>query len=147
MAENKEQAAVIHTPDHELITSPNPLSSLISKFTQIINFHFPPPPPKKVETESKAAGNTVVRSGDAAEESKPVTVKFSDARPNTVAPLKVEAEEKDTNPVFIWQVYAIGGFFILRWVLTRWNERKANKKSSKEDSPPQPPPAAAAGDE
>ncbi|KAF5794535.1 hypothetical protein HanXRQr2_Chr08g0329161 [Helianthus annuus] len=148
MADDQKEAAaaaVVHTPDHESITPPNPLSSFISNFTQLINFRFPP---KKLETDTKtAAGNTVFRSGEPAEDSKPATVRFSDARPTTVAPLKLEAEEveKDTNPVFLWQVYAIGGFFVLRWVLARWNERKANKNkksSDEEDSPPQPPPAA-----
>ncbi|KAL0403577.1 UNVERIFIED_CONTAM: hypothetical protein Sradi_1998500 [Sesamum radiatum] len=55
-------------------------------------------------------------------------------------PLKLEAEaeegERNTNPVLLWQVYAIGGFFILRWAWTRWNERKGQKKSDDE-----PPPA------
>ncbi|KAJ0764078.1 hypothetical protein HanPI659440_Chr08g0288111 [Helianthus annuus] len=106
MADEKEApaAAVVHTPDHESITPPNPLSSFISNFTQLINFRFPP---KKLETDNKsAAGNTVFRTGEPAEDSKPVTVRFSDARPATVAPLKLEAEEveKDTNPVFLWQV-------------------------------------------
>ncbi|KAJ0552789.1 hypothetical protein HanHA89_Chr08g0289051 [Helianthus annuus] len=104
MADDQKEAAaaaVVHTPDH---TPPNPLSSFFSNFTQLINFRFPP---KKLETENKsAAGNTVFRTGEPAEDSKPVTVRFSDARPATVAPLKLEAEEveKDTNPVFLWQL-------------------------------------------
>lgn len=56
----------------------------------------------------------------------------------TIPPLKLEAEEleQDTNPVVLWQVYTIGGFFILKWAWARWNERRANKKSTTEDPPP-----------
>ncbi|XP_073297565.1 uncharacterized protein [Primulina huaijiensis] len=57
------------------------------------------------------------------------------------ASLKLETEsveaEPNTNPILLWQVYAIGGFFILRWAWTRWNERKGRKKSDNE--PPTDP--------
>ncbi|KAK9064041.1 hypothetical protein SSX86_017913 [Deinandra increscens subsp. villosa] len=147
----EKEAPMVHKPENESSNHPNnPFSSIISKFTEVISFRFPPPPAKndarKVESERKAVGNTVVRSGEVVEESKPVVVRFPDAHPTTVEPLKLQAEEmeRDTNPVFLWQVYAIGGFFVLRWVLARWKERRASKKSSDEDSPPSPPPAAAA---
>ncbi|KAD2804750.1 hypothetical protein R6Q59_029831 [Mikania micrantha] len=129
------------------IRHPNPISSIISKFTEVINFRFPPPPAKKVETERKTAGDAVIPGGEAVEDSNPATVRFPQAHPTTVAPLKLQEDEVegDTNPVFLWQVYAIGGFFILRWVLARWNERRrANNKSSNEDSPPSPQPGASA---
>lgn len=123
---------------------PNPVFSLFSKFVQSFNF----PPPKRetakvvettvVETTPMTAAAVAVSSE--VEESKPATVRFPDTRP-AVAPLKLEAEEleQDTNPVVLWQVYAIGGFFILRWALARWKERRAKKKPSDEPSSEDPP--------
>ncbi|KAL6523801.1 hypothetical protein OROHE_016339 [Orobanche hederae] len=59
-------------------------------------------------------------------------------------PLKLEAEAEEaewsTNPVILWQVYAIGGFYILKWAWTRWNERKGQKKSDEDVE--EPPPAS-----
>ncbi|KAI3734653.1 hypothetical protein L6452_14127 [Arctium lappa] len=152
MAEN--EVSMVRKPEDESSRPPNPLFSIISKFTQIFNSLFLPPTPSpsakkdvvKVEMESKGAGvDAVFHGSEVVEESKPVSVRFPEARTTTVAPLKLEPEEveQDTKPVVLWQVYAIGGFFILKWVLGRWNERRANKKSSDEDSPP---PAAAANE-
>ncbi|XP_076914564.1 uncharacterized protein LOC143573617 [Bidens hawaiensis] len=124
--------------DYDSTKPTNPFTSVISKFTNLLaNFRFPPPP-VKVETE---AGKTVVRGGELAEEEKPVTVRFGEPRPTTVAPLKLEAKgvDKETKPAVLWQVYAIGGFFILKWALAKWNERRTNNQSAdEEDSPPQP---------
>ncbi|CAH1430801.1 unnamed protein product [Lactuca virosa] len=145
-------ASMVRKPEDESSIPPNPLLSVISKFTKFVNSRFPPRPAEKdvvkVETESKGSGDSVFRSSEVVEPevSKPVVVRFPDARTTTVPPLKVEAEEleQDTNPVVLWQVYAIGGFFVLRWVLARWKERRANKKKpSNEDSPP----AASGADE
>nr|XP_043638197.1 heavy metal-associated isoprenylated plant protein 7-like [Erigeron canadensis] len=121
--------------------APNPLSSIISKFTQLFNFRFPPPPPPS----SKKAESAGPRSDEVAEVQKPVAVKFPDNQTTSVAPVKLEPAEieQDTNPAVLWQVYAIGGFFILKWVLARWKERRVNKKPSIEDSPPPPPPPQA----
>ncbi|KAL3838228.1 hypothetical protein ACJIZ3_022819 [Penstemon smallii] len=59
-------------------------------------------------------------------------------RTEDFASLKLEPEtedaERSTNPLLLWQVYAIGGAFILRWAWTRWNERKGQKKP--DDGPP-----------
>ncbi|GFQ00350.1 hypothetical protein PHJA_002179000 [Phtheirospermum japonicum] len=59
---------------------------------------------------------------------------------HTYAPLKLEAEaegaERTTNPVILWQVYAIGSYYILRWAWIKWNERKGQNRSDNE-----PPPA------
>ncbi|XP_073146835.1 uncharacterized protein [Henckelia pumila] len=72
-------------------------------------------------------------------EKKPIVTEDESANPSTVnfprqdfAPMKLETDpveaEPNTNPILLWQVYAIGGFFILRWAWTRWNERKGRKK-------------------
>ncbi|KAL6503683.1 hypothetical protein OROGR_025606 [Orobanche gracilis] len=62
-------------------------------------------------------------------------------------PLKLEGEaegdERSTNPVILWQVYAIGGFYILKWAWTRWNEQKGQKKSDEDVE--EPPPAPSSG--
>ncbi|XP_076957314.1 uncharacterized protein LOC143632772 [Bidens hawaiensis] len=118
----------------------NPFTSLLSQFTQVIsNFRLPflPPPKKdvvvKVETEKKA----VVRGGEVTEVTKSTTVTFPDGNKKSVTPLKLESEgaEQETNPVVLWQVYVIGGFFILKWAYGRWNEHKERRKQSKDDQP------------
>ncbi|XP_024991298.1 uncharacterized protein LOC112525407 [Cynara cardunculus var. scolymus] len=146
-----KEVSMVRKPEDESSSHRNPLFSIISKFTQVFNLRFPPSPPPppakkdvvKVERVSKGSGDAVLHGSEVAEESKLVTVRFPEARTTTVAPLKLEPEEVEqgTKPVVLWQVYAIGGFFILKWVLGRWKERRAKKKSSDEDSPP-PPPAA-----
>ncbi|XP_024030392.1 uncharacterized protein LOC21399850 [Morus notabilis] len=50
-------------------------------------------------------------------------------------PVAVENEEanKTSNPIILWQVYALGGFMVMRWIWARWNERKGRKENSSED--------------
>ncbi|XVE68661.1 hypothetical protein DITRI_Ditri09bG0086600 [Diplodiscus trichospermus] len=68
-------------------------------------------------------------------------VKFSETRPAVPPPLKLEAEEtgRTSNQIILWQVYAIGGFFLLKWIWARWKERKemgSKKESSDDEQPP-----------
>ncbi|KAI3748542.1 hypothetical protein L6452_11681 [Arctium lappa] len=145
------ETLIVTKTDEESSRPPNPFNALFSKFTQILNFRFPPLPPAKkdpvkVETERKAT----VRGDEVVEVKKSVTVTYPDARTKTVAPLKLESEEaeQETNPVVLWQVYAIGGFFILKWAWGRWNERRARKKPSSEDTDAtSSSPTATAGEE
>ncbi|PWA42782.1 hypothetical protein CTI12_AA541500 [Artemisia annua] len=64
--------------------------------------------------------------------------KFSEGFNNLPLPFKfpmakkVETERKAT-------VYAVGGFFVLKWAWGRWNERRERKKSSNEDPPSSSP--------
>ncbi|KAL2554784.1 hypothetical protein Fot_08403 [Forsythia ovata] len=122
-------------------TQNNPILSFVSNILQL----FKPPAPKKNSTiisnvsESDPSKNVPpVNETVVEDESKPAVVNFPR---QTLAPLKLEAEaeggEQNTNPVILWQVYAIGGFFILRWAWKRWNERKGDKKSSDEHPPAQ----------
>ncbi|KAE9589839.1 hypothetical protein Lal_00021520 [Lupinus albus] len=46
-----------------------------------------------------------------------------------------DSSYKTSNPVILWQVYALGAFFISRWAWARWNERKGQGKSPKDDGP------------
>nr|XP_009404805.1 PREDICTED: uncharacterized protein LOC103988035 [Musa acuminata subsp. malaccensis] len=50
-------------------------------------------------------------------------------------PLKLECEDstEDMNPRNLWQVYALGGFMISKWIWARWRERN-NRGTSDEDS-------------
>ncbi|KAJ9540217.1 hypothetical protein OSB04_026723 [Centaurea solstitialis] len=144
------ETLIVTKTDEESNRPPNPFNAIFSKFTQLLDFRFPPLPPAKkdpakVVTESKAT----VHGDEVVEVKKSVTVTYPDAARNkAVAPLKLESEEaeQETNPVVLWQVYAIGGFFILKWAWGRWNERRARKKPSDEDTPA-PSPTATAGEE
>nr|XP_043632903.1 uncharacterized protein LOC122604068 [Erigeron canadensis] len=134
---------IVRQNDDESIQQQNPLSSLFSKFTQVLsNFRLPQFPPAKkdsvtVETQKKA----VVRDGEVVAVSKSATVTYPDGRSKTVGSLKLESEdmEKDTNPAVLWQVYAIGGILILKWAWGQWNERRDRKKPSNEDPPSSAP--------
>ncbi|PRQ56342.1 hypothetical protein RchiOBHm_Chr1g0334731 [Rosa chinensis] len=66
---------------------------------------------------------------------KPVTVRFPKAQP-VVPTVAAEVEEpvtKTSNPIIVWQVYALGGFLVLKWIWARWQERKDKKEESSDD--------------
>lgn len=115
----------IPVPDDQQSKPTNPIISFISSVLQLFK---PPPPTKKIEPiDSKPIAS-------AEDEDKPAVVKF----PRQDLPsLKLESEgaEPNTNPIVLWQVYAIGGFFVLRWAWARWKERQ-NRKPSGEEPPP-----------
>lgn len=72
------------------------------------------------------------------------TVSFPYNPPKSAEPLKVEAEPSSgstSNSLVIWQVYALGGFLVLKWAWARWNERNAtsDKKEEEEDDDDQAP--------
>ncbi|CAH2064325.1 unnamed protein product [Thlaspi arvense] len=63
------------------------------------------------------------------------TVSFPYNPPKNPEPLKVEAEassSRTSNSLVIWQVYALGGFLVLKWAWARWNER--NERSDKKET-------------
>jgi hypothetical protein len=107
------------------------LRNLDLKIKQIPNFFNNLGQVKKEESNSTVV---VVKEEMKDIAKKPLdVVRFSDTRPN-IPPLEFEAEEpagRTSNPVVLWQVYAITGFMVLRWVVARWNERKERK--AKED--------------
>ncbi|XP_020253294.1 uncharacterized protein LOC109830451 [Asparagus officinalis] len=45
-------------------------------------------------------------------------------------PLKIETleESNDTNPSNMWQVYALGGFMVARWLWAKYKERKNGER-------------------
>ncbi|KAF8039144.1 hypothetical protein BT93_B1633 [Corymbia citriodora subsp. variegata] len=90
-------------------------------------FQFPKKEPKPVMKEPELAGGQGVGEGEG---EKPDVVRFPRKPLESPPPLKLEVEEesgKTSNPVILWQVYALGGFLILKWVWGRWQERKARK--------------------
>ncbi|KAL6570546.1 hypothetical protein OROGR_000096 [Orobanche gracilis] len=113
-------------------------------FTNLISSIKLPFPPKKngaksepAATDSQAAESLKLTHSVAADDdSKPDYVKFP--RPN-LDPIKLESEAdiagQTTNPLILWQVYALGGFLVVRWAWMRWNERKGQKKPGNDSSP------------
>ncbi|KAH7839958.1 hypothetical protein Vadar_010681 [Vaccinium darrowii] len=113
--------------------NPNPILCFLSKF-QFFNF----PPQKRDAAKSDAVNQKPGKSGEYAEEGeKAVVVKVPNAKTDLPS-LKLEGEEceRNTNPIVLWQVYAIGGFFVLSWALARWKEKRAKKKSSDDEPSP-----------
>ncbi|KAA8539212.1 hypothetical protein F0562_025904 [Nyssa sinensis] len=125
-------------PENGETKRPNPLFSFLSNLPL---FNLLPLNREKENSEVVVSEKTtkIVDEEPEAEETKQVIVKFPDTPP-AVPPLKLEAEEseQETNPVVLWQVYAIGGFFVLRWLWARWNERRAKKRSSDDEPRPRP---------
>ncbi|XP_055830618.1 uncharacterized protein LOC129899629 [Solanum dulcamara] len=122
----------IPIPDKQQSKPMNPLISFISSVLQLFK---PPPSPPSKKIEPTAATSDPKPIVSAEEEEKPAVVKF----PRQDLPslkLESEGEEPNTNPIVLWQVYAIGGFFVLRWAWSRWNERRGNRKPSDEEPPP-----------
>uniref|UniRef100_A0A1J3DBW6 Uncharacterized protein n=1 Tax=Noccaea caerulescens TaxID=107243 RepID=A0A1J3DBW6_NOCCA len=78
---------------------------------------------------------TVVSGEKDRQNSTVETVSFPYNPPTNTEPLKVEAEVssgKTSNSLVIWQVYALGGFLVLKWAWARWNER--NERSKKKEA-------------
>ncbi|KAG8390531.1 hypothetical protein BUALT_Bualt01G0093200 [Buddleja alternifolia] len=118
----------------------NPIIAFFANLINAIKIHFPQKKESDDKVEPAAASSQaepiVIKPAVVEDESeKPAVVTFPK---QSFTPVKLEAEaedsERSTNPVLLWQVYAIGGFFILRWAWTRWNERKGQKKP--DDEPP-----------
>ncbi|KAG2257768.1 hypothetical protein Bca52824_077062 [Brassica carinata] len=64
------------------------------------------------------------------------TVSFPYNPPKSTEPLKLEAEPSSgstSNSLVIWQVYALGGFLVLKWAWARWNERNATSDKKEDD--------------
>ncbi|XP_057815820.1 uncharacterized protein LOC131029375 [Cryptomeria japonica] len=67
----------------------------------------------------------------------PATVSFprSSQRQPPLPPLKVEVEDKGgSGSQHMWQVYALGGFLIVRWLWARWQERRARGRNEGDDN-------------
>ncbi|KAL0007882.1 hypothetical protein SO802_009384 [Lithocarpus litseifolius] len=127
MAENTEIS-----PSKEDPKGPQNLFSLFPKFKLEIPFLKHGGPKVEAVVKKEVKGEIVVGGDEGKEDStkKPDVVKFAERKPLIPPPLAVEAEEtsaKTSNPFILWQVYALGGFIVLKWIWGRWQERKAQK--------------------
>ncbi|KAI4352626.1 hypothetical protein L6164_006860 [Bauhinia variegata] len=118
--------------------------SILPKFNfQIphLNLQLPflkPGPGKEAAGGKEEAKQNAVVSDEAIsnESLKPDFVRFPKRELIVPPPLETEAEEqsnKTSNPIILWQVYALGGFLVLKWVWARWNERRGKGTSSDDD--------------
>ncbi|KAH9621067.1 hypothetical protein KSS87_017915 [Heliosperma pusillum] len=128
------------TKQPETPTSNNPFVFLIQipqcLLNSLTNFINNKKQEKKVENETKSLKN----GGGVVEESSAITAKTPDVVnfpfiKQDVPPIKLESEDvqEDTNPIILWQVYALGGFIVLKWAWGKWQERKAKAKDDAPD--------------
>ncbi|XP_059429447.1 uncharacterized protein LOC132163252 [Corylus avellana] len=135
MADNTEIESSKEDPK-----TPRNLFSLFPKFK--LEFPFLKPGPKAEVGVKEEVKREIVVGGNEGEEGmveKPDVVKFAERKAFAPPPLVVEAEEssaKTSNPVILWQVYALGGFLVLRWMWARWQERTKKGPSDNENDEP-----------
>ncbi|XP_012090113.1 uncharacterized protein LOC105648357 isoform X1 [Jatropha curcas] len=123
--------------------SPKEPKNLFSQFPKIeLKFPFFNQE-KKATTQSAVKEESrieVIGKGEAENgKQKPNFVRFPNSQPIVPPSIDVELQEssgKTHNPLIIWQVYALGGFLILKWVWARLKERneRAKKESSGDDN-------------
>ncbi|CAN4126482.1 unnamed protein product [Withania somnifera] len=110
-----------------------PTNSIISIVLQLVK----PPPSKKIEPTAATSDPKPTASVEQVDNKPPDVVKFPS---QDISSLKLESEgvsESNTNPVVLWQVYAIGAFFVVRWAWSKWNESRGKRKPSDEEPPGQ----------
>ncbi|CAN0910593.1 hypothetical protein LINGRAHAP2_LOCUS26379 [Linum grandiflorum] len=114
-------------------------------FSFLPKFNFPNPFLNlEKRPDTPPSSTELPKAGEAEKESqtpKSTVVRFPNPRSVLPPPIEAEGEDRGThNPVVIWQVYAIGGFLVLKWVWTKWNERneraKKGSSSTEEDRSP-----------
>ncbi|KAJ8759139.1 hypothetical protein K2173_004146 [Erythroxylum novogranatense] len=123
----------------EMVTRKDDPNKPRNPFPLFPRFHITFPffnPPREAESvvKQESKPEAVLEKED--EYRKPNTVSFPNPRPILPLPLDVESEEssgRTHNPVVIWQVYALGGFFILKWAWARWQERKDRARKESDD--------------
>uniref|UniRef100_A0A7N0TR57 Uncharacterized protein n=1 Tax=Kalanchoe fedtschenkoi TaxID=63787 RepID=A0A7N0TR57_KALFE len=109
---------------------PNPFISLLHNFR--LPFSFPAPAPAQSDAQKPADSG-----GEAAAYTKTDAVRFSDPRPAVPPPLKIETEEAAQSAVVVWQIYALGGYLLARWIWAKWKQ-KDNKDQPSDDNPSPP---------
>ncbi|CAH8385222.1 unnamed protein product [Eruca vesicaria subsp. sativa] len=105
--------------------SDSPQLQLPSFVVNLFPFLKPKSPPNGADGGPKPTG------GD--KETQNSKVSFPYNPPKNAEPLKCEAEPSSgstSNSLVIWQVYALGGFLVLKWAWARWNERNDKKKTT-----------------
>ncbi|KAK7268441.1 hypothetical protein RIF29_21139 [Crotalaria pallida] len=133
MTKTKEIAVIQEQPKQQ-----QPLNNLFSLFNnfkfdlQQLQLPFFNPKPKHHHAhQHKKVNHDEQGDGD---DTKPMVVWFP--KTQVVVPPTLETEvdphqpsNKTSNPLILWQVYALGAIFISRWVWARWNERKGQGRS------------------
>ncbi|KAL5139332.1 hypothetical protein HKD37_10G029278 [Glycine soja] len=108
------------------------LANIFSLFRKI-NFQLPFLPPKPEEPKLEAQAQQ--------EGPKPGRVQFPKSQVAVISSSPLQAEPdadhspaaKTTNPLILWQIYAIGAIAISSWVWARWNERKGRGGSPSDE--------------
>ncbi|ESQ45277.1 hypothetical protein EUTSA_v10010807mg [Eutrema salsugineum] len=111
-------------PTHGSDSPPLKLPSFVTNLFPFLKPKPSPPDGPKPTGDKKEPQNSTYES-----------VSFPYNPPNNAEPLKYESEvssSKTSNSLVIWQVYALGGFLVLKWAWARWNER--NERSDKKDT-------------
>ncbi|EOA24913.1 hypothetical protein CARUB_v10018204mg [Capsella rubella] len=104
------------------------------KLPPFISNLFPFLKPKPPVTTTDANGGSKAVSGEKEPQNSVVSFPYNPPK-SAAEPLKVEVEPssgRTSNSVILWQVYALGGFLVLKWAWARWNER--NERSDKKES-------------
>ncbi|KAK2634170.1 hypothetical protein Ddye_028962 [Dipteronia dyeriana] len=104
-------------------------------------------PKTALDSGSGGDGDSSIVNGSKKVSLKPNLARFPDSvGPRLPSSLDFQAEEpagSTSNHIVLWQVYALGGFLVLRWVWARWKERKGrdakNDSSDDNNEPPTPP--------
>ncbi|OIW13201.1 hypothetical protein TanjilG_17644 [Lupinus angustifolius] len=99
---------------------------------------FNPKPKQNNKNKNKTLvvsdGNTVQQKKEEDDVSKPKLVWFPKTQvvaspPLEAQPEPLESSNNTSNPLILWQVGALGAFFISKWAWARWNERKGQGRS------------------
>ncbi|CAM8960748.1 unnamed protein product [Rhodiola kirilowii] len=102
---------------------PNPFVSLLQNFR--LSFPFPANP--QSDSQDSSANKT------------DVVIFTTDPRPAVPPPLKIESDESSQrSAAVVWQVYALGGYLLARWIWGKWKEKRNNDQppSDENTSPP-----------
>ncbi|XP_050385581.1 uncharacterized protein LOC126802083 [Argentina anserina] len=118
----------------EIVTRQEAPQNPINLFALFSNFK--PQFPFWKKQQPKQQPNPVQDEPSSSVSQKLVTVRFPKAQPvvPTVASEVEEPMSKTSNPILVWQVYALGGFLVLKWIWGKYQERKGQKDDGKESS-------------
>ncbi|CAL0316809.1 unnamed protein product [Lupinus luteus] len=124
---------------------------------QLPFFNPKPKPINKNKNKNKTLvvsdGNTVQQKKEEEDVTKSKLVWFPKTQvlastPLEAQPENLESSNKTSNSLILWQVGALGAFFISRWAWARWNERKGQGRSPNdgEGRPSDDPPRSSANE-
>ncbi|XP_057446381.1 uncharacterized protein LOC130738425 [Lotus japonicus] len=141
MAKTNEIVAVIGESEPPQKQQPSPFPNLFSFFPKFnLQLPFLPPKPKPSFGDKTATTTPEQHHNEESSNSnsKRSLVRFPKTQPVAPpSPLQAEADPesstKTSNPFILWQVYALGGIIISKWIWARWNERHERGKAPNDD--------------